>query len=359
MSAIAALRADVQAFTKALEERSDPYGSDQPSPIDRPMPAGGSEPIPVPGYPDEYPWYLKPIPVNERNIAHALNDIIVARRPVLARWLYSTWNAQWDDIKDQELRNAIRDGEFGERWLLDWQQSYAKFINTRLVNEWSLASDEAHKLWKLGLRRADVGEYIDNFSYRMEEWIRYRGGELAVNFSQQQHKALNNMLRYHIIQDPISEAELKKRIRPLIGLTQNGERAVRNYRLELEEGGDSPEAIEHKVGNYSSWLRRVRAKRIARTELAFAYNYGGYYTMQDAINGGAFDGPVVKQWYTQEDERTCPFCGPLHEQVIGMEETFPGLTTRLPNVLVPPAHPSCRCIVLYHEQLEKEDDTDE
>jgi hypothetical protein len=43
----------------------------------------------------------------------------------------------------------------------------------------------------------------------------------------------------------------------------------------------------------------------------------------------------------------CPFCGPLHGQTIEMDGTFPGRTKLVPASFVPPAHPQCRCVVLY------------
>lgn len=43
----------------------------------------------------------------------------------------------------------------------------------------------------------------------------------------------------------------------------------------------------------------------------------------------------------------CPFCEPLDGTIIGFDENFPGATKRVPAVLTPPAHPACRCTILY------------
>jgi len=358
---LAALRkelADLTAIVREVKDTipvGDPFGANIPSPIARPG-AGGFEWVPAPGTPDEYPWYLKPIPVNVRDIEKELSDVLRRREPVLMKWLYSTWNADSDAIKDQELRNAIRDGEFSEAWLNRWQQRYANFINIRLVGEWSRASQAASKLWKVGLERLHIDHGFELLGHRLDQWVAFHGGELAVALSQAQHQALRNVLRYHTVQKPISESQLAKLLRPVIGLTPKQADAVRRFREQLVEEGELTLAqVEHRVQNNASWQRRIRAKRMARTELATAYNYGGYYTMKDAVDAGAFEDVVIKQWHTQEDERVCPWCGPLHEQIVGMEETYPGLTQKVPNVLVPPAHPNCRCLVLYHERGEPKD----
>jgi len=44
-------------------------------------------------------------------------------------------------------------------------------------------------------------------------------------------------------------------------------------------------------------------------------------------------------WITKRDERVCPVCGPLHNQPISQwENDFP---------VGPPAHPRCRCFLIY------------
>lgn len=303
-----------------------------------------AEPVPAPGNPPEYPFYLKPIPVNERDVQQTLNELLLRREPKLIKWLYSTWNADSESIKDQELRNAIRDGDFDESWLVRWNQRYAEFINERMVPEWRAASAVSAEMWGRGLALMDIEHGFDLLDARMDQWVAMHSGELAVQLSQAQYEALRNIVRYHTVQKPIASSELQKLLRPLIGLTPAQADAVRRYREALVEEGLAQRVIDHRVGNYSSRLRRFRARRIARTEIAFAYNQGGYLAMQDAIEAGAFEGPLLKEWSTSEDERVCPICGPLN----GVKVAFEGEFEK--GGSVPPAHPNCRCVLLYAEQ---------
>ena len=64
-------------------------------------------------------------------------------------------------------------------------------------------------------------------------------------------------------------------------------------------------------------------------------------------------GEVVKVWCTAKDERVCDVCGGLDMKVIALDDDF-DFKTRLVNYSstirrVPPAHPSCRCGVIYKE----------
>lgn len=324
----------------------DPYGRDKPSPI--PSPGVPSPGEPVPGYEPYIPPWLKPIPINTRDTLAVLRGYLNAREPKIVRWLYSTWNAEREAIKYQELRNAVRDKEMPLEWLLQWQQDYARFVTEVLEPEWRKAMQAAGE--KLG---EDITEYAGRpFGFtptgrRIEEWIQVRGGELAVALTDAQRDAVRAILRRYTVDQPVSPDELGRILRPVIGLTPKQAAAVVRFRESLIAEGLPPKKVDHQVGNYAGFLHRYRAERIARTELAFSYNFGQLEAVRQAGEQGFFGGEVVKEWMTAEDERVCPHCGPLDGQIIGLEETFPGLTEKVPFTYTPPAHPNCRCTVGY------------
>ncbi len=277
-----------------------------------------------------------------------LRSYLDAREPKVVRWLYSTWNAEREAIKYQELRNAIRDHEMPLEWLLQWQQDYSKFVVDVLEPEWKRAIQAAGTT--LG---RSIEEYAGRpfgftpIGQRIEEWIQARGGELAVNLTDLQHQAMRSIIRYYTVDKPVGPDELGRVIRPVIGLTPKQAEAVRRFRESLIAEGLPMKKVDHQVGNYAGYLHRFRALRIARTELSFAYNFGQLESVRQAKEQGYFDGDVVKEWMTAEDERVCDFCGPLDGTTIGLEETFPAVTEKLPYTYVPPAHPNCRCTVGY------------
>jgi len=79
-----------------------------------------------------------------------------------------------------------------------------------------------------------------------------------------------------------------------------------------------------------------RAMMIATTETTKAY------AMADNIAGQQMkkefhDVRVVKRWFTNNDDRVCPICGPNHLVTVELDEPFPS------GDYQPPGHPRCRC----------------
>jgi len=337
---------------------ADPYGASIPSPLGSGPTGGGggSGTGGVPAYdPPGIPPYLKPIPINHRDIHAELRRYLNPREKRIARWLYSTWNAEREAIKFQEIRNAIRDGEVPPEWIERWQQDYARFVAEVLEPEWDQAMKAAAE--KVIEGAADAGYVLPEFDeahQRVVEWVRTRGAELITDLTAEQQAALRILIHRLGIEQQMGPEELARYLRPVIGLTQREAEAVARFREALLQDGLDPRKVEHRAQNYAAWLNRRRAERIARTELAFAYNFGQFETVRQAVEQGHLPRErVVKVFSTADDERVCPRCGPLDGARIGLEETFPGATKRLPFVYVPPLHPRCRCTVIY-EVLEDE-----
>jgi hypothetical protein len=87
-----------------------------------------------------------------------------------------------------------------------------------------------------------------------------------------------------------------------------------------------------------------RAALIATTEITRAYATG------QAEAGAALkeqypDVRVVKTWFTNNDDRVCPICGPLNGEEVDEDEEFAG------EFDGPPGHPGCRCWVSYRTRI--------
>lgn len=88
-----------------------------------------------------------------------------------------------------------------------------------------------------------------------------------------------------------------------------------------------------------------RSLRIAVTEITRAYAA----STQDAgaeMQAMFPDLTVIKTWYTNEDDRVCPICGPLHMTDVKINESWGDIDN-------PPAHPNCRCWTDYGTTLGK------
>jgi hypothetical protein len=328
----------------AFLTKADPYGRDVPTEI--PTPQGTPQTVPGGAFPF---GVLKPIPVNVRDIEKELNSLLDSHTPRATRWLRSTWNANSEVIKDDEIANAIRDGQISQAWVDRWQQQYAELVNTKLGPEWLAASQSSAAAWKKGLSGVGIEPDFALLGDKLDTWVRQRSADFVVDVSEAQRRALNSLIHRHTVVDPLGPKTLGQFIRPMIGLTERETASVSNLLSSLLADGVPEGRAAKRAAQRTGTLRRRRAERIARTELAFAHNYGGFQAVREAIDQDLLEpGEVmIKRWSTQLDERVCPFCGPLHDQVVGMEGTFPGLTKKIPNIFVPPAHPMCRCLVLY------------
>ena len=94
-----------------------------------------------------------------------------------------------------------------------------------------------------------------------------------------------------------------------------------------------PEKIEQMARNkqmkYAERQLRERAKTIAQTERAFAYEYGRYQHIKNLVDQGILP-PQDKKWSATDSENTCSTCRELNGKVVGMDEEF------TPGKLLPP-----------------------
>lgn len=327
-----------------------------PSPIARPNVPSRGESIPKPGNPPGgVPHYLEPIPFNQRDILRELNRAVDTETPKLARILYSTWNAQAETVKYQEIRNAVRDGEFSQGIFDRWRLMYAERIATAYAPVLADVAYNAGGQMMNGFVQVS-GKPLSYplFRQSVDDWARRRAGELAVNLSAEQHKAVRVIMTELGSRQPLVPKDLARYLRPALGLTDKAAERVAQYRAALLADGVAPKKAEHLVQNYVGRLERVRADRVARTEIAFAYN-GGHQTAAEVAQNSGVIREVRKKLSINPGPRLCAFCSSVANAQppggIGVNETFPGMTARLPFALAPPLHPNCLCVVEYFVDL--------
>lgn len=115
--------------------------------------------------------------------------------------------------------------------------------------------------------------------------------------------------------------------------------------------GEGIRELTDRVSKVYEFSNVSRAKMVAHTESFYIANEGSKIAYQQS-------GVVSEmKWYTAYDERTCEFCGPMHEKVIGISETFFNkgetvtgsqggkMSADYRAIDVPPLHPNCRCFI--------------
>lgn len=284
----------------------------------------------------------------ETEVLRLLRSFLDANEPGLVRFLVNLWNAQGKAITYKELREAILAGEISSDILDDWMQDYARFVVEHLQPAWeksivTAASviEQKYPLWN-----------FDPMGAGVQEWTADHSAEFVTNVTTTQIEGLRAVVRRAAVLEDLSVDELARVIRPMVGLTKQQSEANMNYYESLLKNGTSPKRAKDLAIRYAARQHRYRGYNIARTELAFAYNQGSYEGTKQAQAAG-YMGEAVKVWCTADDERVCTICGSLEGKVIAMDEDF-DFRTKLEGRndtirRVPPAHPSCRCGVMYKE----------
>src|SRR3990167_5831972 len=115
--------------------------------------------------------------------------------------------------------------------------------------------------------------------------------------------------------------------------------------------GESIEDLKDRVKRVFDIADNSRARKIARTEVIRASNFG---TNEAYIQSGVVSG---KEWLTEQDDRTDEFCAEMDGKIIDLEDNFFDLgdsfkiggrilNIDLFSVEYPPLHPNCRCTLI-------------
>ena len=138
-------------------------------------------------------------------------------------------------------------------------------------------------------------------------------------------------------------------------ITQTVADTITTATADAHAEGLTPAETQVAVAEKVDLLKEVGPTRVADTETVRAFNYGTLDAWKLS------DGVEYVEWFTQEDERVCPFCYELHGKTkpVGqawfeLGETATGelpdgstqtLTFDYMPVYAPPVHPACRCEV--------------
>ena len=279
----------------------------------------------------------------------ALRAFLDPEEPDLVALLVNLWHHQGRAITYKQLREAILYGDISVIDWEQWQQDYAKFVTVYLRPKYV----EAMQAAAAEIQRRHPDWYFDPYAEGVREWCETRAASFVTEVTNTQVDGLRTVIQRAAVMQDMSVDSLSRVIRPMVGLTKPQAAANLKYYQKLIEDGMSQKKARDKAIRYASRQHRYRGYNIARTELAFAYNQGSYEGTKQAQAKG-YMGETVKVWCTADDERVCQICGALEGSQVAMDEDF-DFDTRLagpanPTIRrVPPAHPSCRCAVIYKE----------
>lgn len=247
-----------------------------------------------------------------------------------------------NEVSYKDIQLSLLSGKVPASLFQQWQQQYASFVVDILSPLWESAYQTAAQQ----VASSRPGFVFDPFVPAVQQWSDKRAAALITQCTGETKKGIQAALKQSVYHEDIGVDELAKVIRPMIGLTRPQVVANQNYYNTLLDNGVKPQLAAQRSVSYASRQHRYRAQMIARTESATAYNQAEYEVVRQAQKSG-YMGKTVKVWCTAGDERTCATCGALNGKRIEFGDDY---TAAGGNVRVPPAHPQCRCTLLYVEK---------
>lgn len=185
----------------------------------------------------------------------------------------------------------------------------------------------------------------------LTDWLREYGEELAVNLNDGQVIILADILIEYYITNPHSTREVVKQLENIgFGLAGHWEETYNNRESELiamvDNGKITQVRATGELNRLYKKLIRERCRLIADTGSSIVYNNSSLMVNMELQSDGFFNGLTVdKQWVAPEDELVCPQCSALNNQHVLTNETFDG------GFNCPPAHPACRCSIVFFSEL--------
>jgi SPP1 gp7 family putative phage head morphogenesis protein len=139
----------------------------------------------------------------------------------------------------------------------------------------------------------------------------------------------------------LSERVIGERLRQLWPLSPQHAHAVERYRANLLRQDRTPRSVNELAKRYAGRLLETRLKTLTTTEMHTAFNLGREAQWLQAIQTGELPAGTLKMWVTAQDELTCKVCRPMDGMTAPLGQPFDEL-----GIMVPGAHPNCRCIIV-------------
>jgi hypothetical protein len=194
----------------------------------------------------------------------------------------------------------------------------------------------------------DVTYSFDVTDPRAVAWAQVKTGELVTSVKESTREAIRQTI-YESINNGIDPMETAQRLTRVVGLLPRHASAVGklydNTLQRLVKDGvveaEAKQKAREMADKYATRLVRYRAKMIARTEIQYANNMGRLLSWAEADNQGLLAGGLLKEWAVITPNspygKPCVHCAPMKGERVAWDKPFSN------GLLMPPAHPHCRC----------------
>lgn len=337
----------------------------------------------------------------------AVEALAARLEPGLARAILDALTAQGNAVPLDALVAALESGDVGKVVaLLDTPEVTAAFAKITAPLQQAVYAGGALGAGAIATQMTGVSFVFDQLNPRLLTWLQTYNLGLIREISDQTKEGIREYLLAGMTAGR-NPKDVAREVKTVIGLTDRQSRAVYNFRRELEtfhqrqsaggynlgakvdrvngtqvlrpdedgvpqdgiterrlrdfrfdgqlkrslETGKplSQEQIDKMVAAYQRKYLAYRSRTIARTEAIRTTNFGVQDAWRQAIESGKVPEALVrKRWLVTKDERLCKVCGPIPKMNPDRGITI-GAQFATPKgpVTIPPAHPNCRCSVVF------------
>ena len=203
------------------------------------------------------------------------------------------------------------------------------------------------------VKGAAIGDVARNVKLDAKNPLAIRFAErhtfnLVENITTDQRQMLRGLIR-GAMREGLPSRKIADRVRGSFGINTRQQRALVNYRGQLEKQGLSAARVDAAVAKRRERYRSLRAEAIARTESMRATNMGQQLLWQQAVERGQLDATgLIKTWIVTPDDRLCKLCREMGTQRVDVLGEFDRVAVgevAEATITVPPLHPLCRCTV--------------
>lgn len=207
-----------------------------------------------------------------------------------------------------------------------------------------------------GVDEANLGFTFDIDQTHAIKWIDKKSAALVKDISRDTRNSIRDVIRRGSTEG-LTVDQQAKILRPMIGLTDNQSASVWNRYESMRDAGMGTGRAASEMADYANELLTQRAETIARTETAYAQNYGKLASWNQAGDQGLLGPNPTKTWVGSAFESSahgaCEACASLDGTTVALDEMFEA--EDYDPVAVPPLHPRCRCTASLSTGFEDDD----
>ena len=285
-----------------------------------------------------FSFKARDITLTDRRFGLKLRRYLNEKESSISRPVKELWKKQAGIVDIETVKKALESGMVPEEWKTGWDRMIREFVRDTVIPAWiqsmsESGDDVARRVNRIQRKQFD----FDTTMTSVKGWVDNQGGTLIVELSSAQFGSINALLQDQIALGVTSPYILAQRVRPMVGLTSREAKAVIRFMAALTADGVAANVISGQAANYTKFLHKNRAARIARTELSNSYNFGHLDSLKQASTEGWLPGVPEKDWIAGGAD-PCDIC--LENEAVG----FIALDAEFPSGdQHPTAHPYCEC----------------